>query len=191
MRGGRGVSLSELDTALAGDLAAVGGALSVAASGDYFDGVAAHCRPRAFAQREGTAAGGVNHISDVDAGIYPDGVAGALPAPAGHRDPRRRYGSAAIARAGAGILRGIYDRLLWTLGVSLLNLFPLPREAGFRRSFAYAGEAVDRGYSVLVFPEGRHTADGKMNPFRAGIGLLAAKTSAFRFCPCASMGCSK
>ncbi|MGO9170324.1 MAG: lysophospholipid acyltransferase family protein, partial [Candidatus Sulfotelmatobacter sp.] len=27
--------------------------------------------------------------------------------------------------------------------------------------------------SVLVFPEGRHTVDGKMNPFRAGIGLLA------------------
>jgi long-chain acyl-CoA synthetase len=55
----------------------------------------------------------------------------------------------------------------------LLNLFPLPREAGFRRSFAYAGDAVDRGYSVLVFPEGRHTTDGKMKPFRAGIGLLA------------------
>ena len=32
---------------------------------------------------------------------------------------------------------------------------------------------MDRGYSVLVFPEGRHTTDGKMNPFRAGIGLLA------------------
>ena len=32
---------------------------------------------------------------------------------------------------------------------------------------------MDRGYSVLVFPEGRHTVDGKMNPFRAGIGLLA------------------
>jgi long-chain acyl-CoA synthetase len=61
----------------------------------------------------------------------------------------------------------------WVLGVALLNLFPLPREAGFRRSFAYAGEAVDRGYSVLVFPEGRHTPDGEMNPFRAGIGLLA------------------
>ncbi len=59
------------------------------------------------------------------------------------------------------------------LGVSLLNLFPLPREAGFRQSFAYAGRAVDRGYSVLIFPEGRHTVDGKMNPFRAGIGLLA------------------
>jgi long-chain acyl-CoA synthetase len=61
----------------------------------------------------------------------------------------------------------------WALGVSLLNLFPLPREAGFRESFAYAGESVDRGYSVLVFPEGRHTTDGKLLPFRAGIGLLA------------------
>src|SRR5208337_4840039 len=43
----------------------------------------------------------------------------------------------------------IYDRLQWTLGVALLNLFPLPRQSGFRKSFAYAGEAVDRGYSVL------------------------------------------
>ena len=54
-----------------------------------------------------------------------------------------------------------------------MNLFPLPREAGFRQSFAYVGESVDRGYSVLVFPEGRHTEDGNMRPFRAGIGLLA------------------
>jgi long-chain acyl-CoA synthetase len=66
----------------------------------------------------------------------------------------------------------IYDRAQWTLGVALLNLFPLPRQAGFRKSFAYAGEAVDRGYSVLVFPEGRHTEDGKLRPFRSGIGLL-------------------
>jgi long-chain acyl-CoA synthetase len=66
-----------------------------------------------------------------------------------------------------------WDRLTWFLGVSLLNLFPLPREAGFRESFAFAGELVDRGHSVLVFPEGRHTTDGKMLPFRSGIGLLA------------------
>jgi long-chain acyl-CoA synthetase len=60
----------------------------------------------------------------------------------------------------------------WFLGVSLLNLFPLPREAGFRESFAFAGESVDRGYSVLVFPEGRHTTSGRSNPFRSGVGLL-------------------
>jgi long-chain acyl-CoA synthetase len=70
-------------------------------------------------------------------------------------------------------LRRIYDRVQWTLGVALLNLFPLPRQSGFRKSFAYAGEAVDRGYSVLVFPEGKHTEDGKLCPFRTGVGLLA------------------
>jgi long-chain acyl-CoA synthetase len=59
------------------------------------------------------------------------------------------------------------------LGVALLNVFPLPRQAGFRESFAYAGESVDRGYSILVFPEGHHTTDGKLRPFRAGVGLLA------------------
>jgi long-chain acyl-CoA synthetase len=57
------------------------------------------------------------------------------------------------------------------LGVSY-SRFPLPREAGFRDSFAFAGESVDRGFSILVFPEGRHTTDGHMCPFRSGIGLL-------------------
>src|SRR5262249_46657827 len=70
------------------------------------------------------------------------------------------------------LLMRIFDRVEWFLGVSLLNLFPLPREAGYRDSFAFAGESVDRGYSVLVFPEGHHTTDGKLRPFRSGIGLL-------------------
>ncbi|HEV2397851.1 MAG TPA: AMP-binding protein [Candidatus Sulfotelmatobacter sp.] len=114
-----------------------------------------------------------NHLGDVDPGF----ILTALPA--------RFRNHLAIATGGEALealrtpsstrnffLR-IYDRIEWALGVSLLNLFPLPREAGFRRSFAYAGEAVDRGYNVLVFPEGRHTKDGKLCPFRSGIGLLA------------------
>jgi long-chain acyl-CoA synthetase len=54
-------------------------------------------------------------------------------------------------------------------------VFPLPQKSGFRKSFAFAGETMDRGYSVLVFPEGRRTPDGEMKPFREGIGLLARK----------------
>jgi long-chain acyl-CoA synthetase len=114
-----------------------------------------------------------NHVAGVDVGF----VQTALPARLRHRIATAAGGEALEARhtpaAGRGFFGRIYDRMQWALGVSLLNLFPLPREAGFRQSFAYAGEAVDRGYSVLVFPEGRHTVDGKMNPFRAGIGLLA------------------
>ena len=39
----------------------------------------------------------------------------------------------------------------------------------------FAGESVDSGYSVLVFPEGvvNNSADGRMAPFQSGIGLLA------------------
>jgi long-chain acyl-CoA synthetase len=114
-----------------------------------------------------------NHVADVDAGF----ILTALPARLRHRLAVAAGGEALEAlrtpAAGRNVFLRMYDRVQWLLGVTLLNLFPLPREAGFRRSFAYAGEAVDRGYSILVFPEGRHTVDGKMNPFRAGIGLLA------------------
>jgi long-chain acyl-CoA synthetase len=114
-----------------------------------------------------------NHIAGVDVGF----VQTALPARFRRRIATATGGEALEAlrtpASGRGVFGGVYDRMQWVLGVSLLNLFPLPREAGFRQSFAYAGQAVDLGYSVLVFPEGRQTVDGKINPFRAGIGLLA------------------
>jgi long-chain acyl-CoA synthetase len=68
-------------------------------------------------------------------------------------------------------------RWLWQyfMVVSVFNTFSLPQKSGFRRSFAYAGASVDRGYSVLVFPEGTRTDDGSLKPFRGGTGLLASK----------------
>jgi long-chain acyl-CoA synthetase len=121
-----------------------------------------------------------NHVADVDVGF----IQTVLPARIRHKLATATGGEALErlrspgpdrARFGArfGRIGRIYGRLQWTLGVALLNLFPLPRQSGFRKSFAYAGEAVDRGYSVLVFPEGKHTEDGKLCPFRTGVGLLA------------------
>jgi long-chain acyl-CoA synthetase len=114
-----------------------------------------------------------NHSGDVDVGF----VHTVLPARLRHKLATATGGEALESLrtppAGRGFLGKAYDRVKWTLGVSLLNLFPLPREAGFRQSFAFAGESVDRGYNILVFPEGRHTTDGKLGRFRAGIGLLA------------------
>jgi long-chain acyl-CoA synthetase len=114
-----------------------------------------------------------NHIGDVDVGF----VQTVLPARVRHKLATAAGGEALEALrspdpAHIWPLR-LYDRLQWWLGVMLLNLFPLPREAGYRKSFSYVGEAIDRGYSILVFPEGRHTEDGKLRPFRTGIGLLA------------------
>ena len=62
------------------------------------------------------------------------------------------------------------------LVVTLFNVFPLPRRRGFRRSFAHAGEAMDTGYSVMIFPEGTRSGDGKLQRFRSGIGLLAQES---------------
>jgi long-chain acyl-CoA synthetase len=118
-----------------------------------------------------------NHIAMVDAAL----ILLALPA--------RFRRKLAIAMEGE-VLRGWrhppagtgwLQRLIWlanyVLVVSLFNVFPLPQKSGFRRSFAFAGETMDRGYSVLVFPEGARTQDGAMKPFMEGIGLLAKKLS--------------
>ena len=59
----------------------------------------------------------------------------------------------------------------WLL-TALYNVFPLPRRKDFQRSFAHAGEALDRGYNVLIFPEGTRSAEGQLARFRPGIGLL-------------------
>ena len=64
-------------------------------------------------------------------------------------------------------------RMNYFLVVSLFNVFPLPKKSGFRESFRFAGDLADRGWNILVFPEGDLTPDGKLQPFRAGIGLLA------------------
>jgi long-chain acyl-CoA synthetase len=66
-------------------------------------------------------------------------------------------------------------QLGYALVIAFFNVFPLPQFSGFRESFRYAGESVDRGYSVLVFPEGEvnNTETGAMAPFQSGIGVLA------------------
>ena len=70
-------------------------------------------------------------------------------------------------------LRRWLDRLDYVLISALFNVFSLPQRAKYRESFRFAGELADKGYSVLIFPEGRRTETGEMGPFRSGIGLLA------------------
>ena len=70
-------------------------------------------------------------------------------------------------------------QLGYFLVTALFNVFPLPQLSGFRESFRFAGESADRGYSVLIFPEGEvnNSEDGRMGQFQSGIGLLAQNLS--------------
>ncbi len=105
-----------------------------------------------------------NHVTDVDAAL----ILSAL--------PFRWRLRVAIAMSGE-LLREWRStkKLHYALGAALFNVFPLPRQSGFRKSFAYAGEAVDRGWSVMIFPEGHESRDGQIQPFRNGIGLLTSE----------------
>jgi len=114
-----------------------------------------------------------NHITAYDVPLILYG----LPAHLRHRVAVAMSGEMLMDfRRGRGEPNAFLDALLpivyWLITV-LINVFPLPRLGGFRRSFEHAGRALDRGYSVIIFPEGHRSADGSLQPFRSGIGLLA------------------
>lgn len=67
--------------------------------------------------------------------------------------------------------------LYYWLVTASFNVFPLHRQRDFQRSFEHAGEALDRGMNVMVFPEGARTY-GKLARFRPGIGLLVKQADA-------------
>ncbi len=72
----------------------------------------------------------------------------------------------------------LFGPLAYFLVTALFNVFPLARQRDFQASFAHAGRAMDRGYHVLVFPEGTRSADGTLARFRGGIGLLVKQSGA-------------
>lgn len=54
----------------------------------------------------------------------------------------------------------------------LMSVFPLPQSSGFRASMQHMGRLVDRGNSLLLFPEGERTENGTLLPFRQGLGVM-------------------
>jgi long-chain acyl-CoA synthetase len=64
----------------------------------------------------------------------------------------------------------------YVLALGLFNAYPLPQDfAGVRRALDYTADLIKRGYCPLIFPEGVRTPDGKMQPFRPGIGMIAVR----------------
>ena len=53
------------------------------------------------------------------------------------------------------------------------NAFPLARTGAVRRSLDMLGARLDRGYSVLIYPEGMLTVGGPLQEFKSGTGLVA------------------
>ncbi len=53
-----------------------------------------------------------------------------------------------------------------------MNVFPVQRGGG-RGALSYAEELIDKGWSLVIFPEGTRTTTGKFGQFRHGVSILA------------------
>jgi long-chain acyl-CoA synthetase len=107
-----------------------------------------------------------NHLSYMDQ----PSVLRALP-------PKLRYETATAAWAEFffGDYHGfnrVWRRLSYEYASVLFNLFPLPHTQGFSGSLAYMGRLADAGISILIFPEGAHSRDGRLHPFQLGLGIM-------------------
>ncbi len=63
----------------------------------------------------------------------------------------------------------------WVMNPLLGNAFPLAKEGSVRPSLENMGKIMDKGWSVLIYPEGELTVGGPIKPFLNGTGLVAVE----------------
>ncbi len=116
-----------------------------------------------------------NHQSHMDAPV----ILAALPARLRYRlatAMAKEFFKAHFFPAEHGRMARFTNSLNYYLAALFFNAFPLPqREAGARQTLRYIGEVLEDGFSVLIFPEGRRTANGEIDRFRPGIGMIASR----------------
>ena len=117
-----------------------------------------------------------NHISHLDAGV----LTMALP-----WHIRKRIAVAAAAdvfqewdSSRASFRERIFRKSATALALLGLNIFPFQRYAGIKKSLEYTGMLMDRGWSIMIFPEGKLSQDGAVKEFKAGVGLLIKELDA-------------
>ena len=111
-----------------------------------------------------------NHISHLDAVV----LTLALP-----WHVRKRIAVAAAAEfseewdsSKASLKDKLVRKSATVLAVLGLNIFPFQRYAGIKKSLEYTGNLMDKGWSVMIFPEGKLSQDGMVKDFKTGVGLL-------------------
>ena len=66
-------------------------------------------------------------------------------------------------------------RLAGMAAAFLLNAFPFSRSGSIRPSLEHCSRLLDGSWSILIFPEGTRSADGRMGQFKSGTGFMAVE----------------
>jgi len=72
----------------------------------------------------------------------------------------------------SNLLQHAWKRIAFEYCSIIMGVFPLPQSSGFRATLQHMGRLVDRGESLLLFPEGERTEQGGLLPFQKGLGLM-------------------
>ena len=67
------------------------------------------------------------------------------------------------------------SRVKELLATSMFNAFPFSRTDSIRPTLEHCGRLLDRGWSILIYPEGTRSETGHMGSFRSGAGLVAVE----------------
>lgn len=103
-----------------------------------------------------------NHVSHLDTPVILRALPGRI---------RRRL---VVAAARDYFYRG---RLRGALVSLSLATFPFDRGEGSQESLRQCRALLDRGWSLLIFPEGTRSPTGELGAIRKGVGVLATTTS--------------
>jgi long-chain acyl-CoA synthetase len=78
--------------------------------------------------------------------------------------------------AARDVVYGEYRHVSW-LAELLFNSFPFPRHEGenIKAGLDYFGRMLDRGWSVMIYPEGQMSLTGELQPLKRGAGLIATE----------------
>src|SRR3989344_3989113 len=71
-----------------------------------------------------------------------------------------------------GFIKRNLKKMLGYYSIFSYNAFPFGATIGIDESMDFMGEMMDRKFSVIFFPEGKRTLDGKIHEFKSGVGLI-------------------
>jgi long-chain acyl-CoA synthetase len=83
-----------------------------------------------------------------------------------------KYGDGLVSLAAQDYF---FEKDRWTRAYfeNFTNLAPFDRKGGLRQALRQAGEIIEQGKTVLIFPEGTRSPDGTLQEFKSVIGYLA------------------